>query len=355
MRRSVVPSPKVISLFVLLGLAFCPRVSAQFNPIQAAKDAYNKAKQQQQQGQQQGQQQSQPQTSSQPANSSGQPASAAGQPGSAPAQPAATPAASPAASAPWTPPSDTPSAATVPAGPLDPSKLPDISGLHLGMSLAEATAQMKKWYPKGVGVMNGGPYGPQHQTAVGVLRATGDFRDAAAVDLTGPPNQQVVWNLSRDLLQPKVAHNVVVAALRQKYGKETFAAGPGGTPVTDDTQIQHMWWVFDEQGHLAPQAKIIGGSPFGCGSFYSTDGSWHTYQKIMLGQDTGLPTYCLSSYVGVEVVIAPLAILEDINVNVVDLTLMVRSAKASATWVKGQDDKARQEDLQRSQQLKPQL
>ena len=241
------------------------------------------------------------------------------------------------------------------SGGLDSSKLADISGLHLGASLAEAAALMKKWYPKGVGVMNGGPYGPQHQTAVGVLRGTGDFRDAAAVDLTGPPNRQVVWNLSRDLLQPKVAHNVVIAALRQKYGKETYAAGPGGTPATNDTQIQHMWWVFDEHGHLAPQAKIISGSPFRCGSFYSTDGSWHTYQQIMLGQDTGLPTYCLSSYVGVEALIAPLPILEDINVNVVDLPLMVRSAKATAAWVNGMDDKARQEQQQRANQAKPTL
>jgi len=241
------------------------------------------------------------------------------------------------------------------SGGLDSSKLPDISGLHLGASLAEATALMKKWYPKGVGVMNGGPYGPQHQTAVGDLRGTGDFRDAAAVDLTGPPNQQVVWNLSRDLNQPKVAHNVVVAALRQKYGKETYAGGPGGTPVTDDSQILHMWWVFDEQGHLAPQAKIISGSPFGCGSFYSTDGSWHTYQKVMLGQDTGLPTYCTSSYVGVEALLSNQPILEDINLNIVDLPLMVRSAKATAAWANGMDDKARQEELQREKQMKPQL
>ena len=41
MRRSLVPSERLISLFVLLGLALCPSVSAQFNPVQAAKDAYN--------------------------------------------------------------------------------------------------------------------------------------------------------------------------------------------------------------------------------------------------------------------------------------------------------------------------
>jgi hypothetical protein len=251
-----------------------------------------------------------------------------------------------------------PAAAQNQGGTLDPSKLPDIGGLHLGVSLADATAQMKKWYPKGVGVMNGGPYGPQHQTAVGVLRATGDFRDATGVDLTGPPNAQVVWNLSRDLLQPKVAHDVVVAALRQKYGKETYARyanGPSGQPIKDDSHIDTMWWVFDEQGHLMPQAQIINNSPFGCGSFYSTDGSWHTYQAIMLGQDTGLPGFCTSSYVGVQAVLTTQPILEDIMVNIVDLPLMVRSANATAAWVKAQDDKARQEDLQRSQQLKPTL
>ena len=65
---------------------------------------------------------------------------------------------------------------------LNPSKLPDISGLHLGIPLADATALMKKMYPRGVGVMNGGPLGPQNQTAVDVLRAQGDGRDIAGVD-----------------------------------------------------------------------------------------------------------------------------------------------------------------------------
>src|SRR5579862_336119 len=40
------------------------------------------------------------------------------------------------------------SAAPVSAGVLDASKLPDISGLHLGIPLAESTALMKKMYPR---------------------------------------------------------------------------------------------------------------------------------------------------------------------------------------------------------------
>jgi hypothetical protein len=224
------------------------------------------------------------------------------------------------------------------------------------MSLAEAKAAMQKWYPRGFSPLPAGPFGPQHLTTPGGFRGTGDFRDATAVDVTGPPYPPVVWNLSRDINQPKVAHSIVVNALREKYGKETYAAGPGGTPVTDDSQIQRMWWVFDEQGHLAPQAQMIRQSPFGCGSFYSTDGSWHTYQGIMLGRnDNSLPTYCTSSYVGVEAVISNQPILEDITVNIVDLALMVRSATATGAWVRGEDDKAQQQELQRENQTKPQF
>lgn len=241
-----------------------------------------------------------------------------------------------------------------PLGRLDPSKLPDISGLHLGVSLAEAKVAMQKWYPRGVAVTNGGPFGPQHQTFVGVFRATGDGGDAAGVDLTMPPNAQVVWHFSRNLVQPKVAHNVLVAGLRQKYGKETYAAGPGG-PITDDSQIEQMWWVFDEQGHLLSQAKIISGSPFGCGSFYNTDGSFNSYRKVALGQDDGLSTYCHSSYVGVQATMSNDPILNYIFLDVVDLPLMVRSATATGAWAKGQDDKARQQELEREKQVKPQL
>ena len=279
-----------------------------------------------------------------------QPATASG---SADAQPSAAPNAGSGQA--WSPPSGDATATAAPAGPADLSKFPDISGLRLGMSLTDATTVMKKLYPRGVGQMNVGPFGPQHVSRVGVLRAQGDGRDAAAVDLTGPPNAAIAWQISRNLTQPKVAHNVIVDSLRKKFGKETYATGPAQRPITDDSQIQQMWWVFDEQGHLMPQARMINGTPFGCGTYYNTDGSEHVYLDFARGNAEGLPTYCTSSYVGVQATMSTDPILTDLYISIVDLPLMVRYAKASGAWAKTMDDKARQQDEQRANQLKPEL
>jgi hypothetical protein len=249
------------------------------------------------------------------------------------------------------------SAAPASAGVLDPSKLPDISGLHLGTSLAEATALMKKMYPRGVGVMNGGPLGPQNQGAVAVLRAQGDGSDATGVDLTMPPSPQAVWHMARDLVQANVAHNTLVAGLRQKYGKETYAAGPGDrpAPVTDDSQIQQMWWVFDEHGHLMPQAQLVNGVPFGCHGGYlnMNTGVPFTYYRAMMSGNS--PDSCPASYVFVVATMSNQPILTEVNVDIADLALLKRSATATAAWVSGQDDKARQEQQQRANQAKPTL
>jgi hypothetical protein len=46
-------------------------------------------------------------------------------------------------SAPWTPPSNAPS---VSSGSIDPAKLPDIGGIHLGMPIEQAKAALQKLF-----------------------------------------------------------------------------------------------------------------------------------------------------------------------------------------------------------------
>ena len=60
------------------------------------------------------------------------------------------------AAAPWAPPSNTPSATLAPAAPLDPAKLPDVLGIHLGMPRADASAALLKLYP-GIRFVRRGP------------------------------------------------------------------------------------------------------------------------------------------------------------------------------------------------------
>lgn len=161
---------------------------------------------------------------------------------SAAAQPTSAPAArqTQGAAAPYVPPSGAPAAFT---GPLDSSKLPDISGVHLGMTLAEAKTALQKLYPgTTIVASNGMGLGPHNLSAVGRYRGAGDSTggNEAGVDFTLPPNPQLVWHMARNTPQSHVAHNVLVAALRQKYGKEAYATGPAQAGTLNDSAIQQM-------------------------------------------------------------------------------------------------------------------
>jgi len=280
-------------------------------------------------------------------------ASASATPSSSGAQPASVPAATQpqGSAAPYVPPSGAPTAFT---GPLDPSKLPDISGIHVGMNLEDSKAALQKLYPNAhIDVLNGVVLGPQHTSSVGLYRVQRDSTglDQAQLDFTAQPNQQVVWHLTRIAPQPHVAHNVLVEALRQKYGKETYATGPAQAPATNDSQIMQMWWMFDEGGKLSPSATIIDRTPFGCGN----KGSGGGYYESVMRDSAGLSTFCASSYVGVSVTMPNTEIVNSLVLDIVDLPLVVRSAKASDAWQKAEFNKARQQEIQRSNQVKPQI
>jgi hypothetical protein len=246
-------------------------------------------------------------------------------------------------------------------GPLDPVKLPDISGIHLGMKMPEAKAALQKVYPSArIEAMNGGGLGPHNQLAVASFRVQGNNtgHDQAGVDLTMPPNEQLVWHVSRVTPQLHVAHAVLVAGLRQKYGKETFAIANSEKPPANDNEVIQMWWVFNERGQPVTGASLQNGSPFGCNGPYrnTTTGTPYDFYRGLMSKDTaGLSTYCASSYVGVLASIGGLDILDNITLDIVDLAIAVRSAKATDAWSKAEFDKAHQQDAQKSNQVKPSL
>lgn len=226
------------------------------------------------------------------------------------------------------------------------------------MTLADAKVALQKVYPSSsIAAMGGTPIGPKPQVFTGLLHVAGDNVGEAGVDLTLPPDPQLVWHMARNTPQPHVAHNVLVAALRQKYGKESYATGPAQAATTNDSAIQQMWWVFDEQGQPVSKVQIISSSPYGCGNAGSTNSTALSggYYSSLMRDTSSLSTYCASSYVGVLATMTNQPIVDNLVLDIVDLALVVRSAKATDAWSKAEFDKARQQDIQKSNQVKPAL
>ena len=257
---------------------------------------------------------------------------------------------------PWTPPADAPAAPAAFAGPLDPAKLPEIGGIHLGMSLAEARAPLQKLYPT-QRIAQQPDSGPDAaHLSVGTLRI-GDQASGIGgvdVDLTLPPSAQAVYHVTRMAPQPHVARAVLLAALRQKYGKEAFATGPAGVLTSDDTRVYQLWWVYDERGNPVSGTQLQNGSPFGCANYIGS-GSNGYYMTVVRGTSSPIPSWCAASFVGVRAQLGPDQIFDRFQIEMVDMPLLVRAARATAASMNRQAEQARQQNLERAQEVKPQL
>ena len=224
------------------------------NPLQAFKDAFKKT-------QQEAQQARQPEAQKSPPPS--QPGSQAG--------PASQRSSQVAASAPLTA-DDLNSAAPSANVVLDPKVLPDLIGVHLGMPLRTAAAALQAAYPN----VKVAPLAmqmptidkPVVQSLTADNKGEGSY-DTVVVGVLLPPNQQIVWDVTRTVhvAQP-MNRGTLLASLRQKYGKETYATGLSGPVVTRDADIYNIYWMYDEHGSRVPlpnpsfpQPGCYGGNP----------------------------------------------------------------------------------------------
>ncbi|MGO9642619.1 MAG: hypothetical protein ACLP1Y_15100 [Candidatus Acidiferrales bacterium] len=138
-----------------------------------------------------------------------------------------------------------------PVGGIDPSKLPDIEGIHLGMSFEDAYAKIKALFPPGphtqVTVYYAkflhAPDKPWAGTITASYTPCGNnaCNDELTVRFNAPPNKQVVVMVERFIgfeqgKQP--AADSMKATLRQDYGAE----------LPENLVPSEMGWVFDEEG-----------------------------------------------------------------------------------------------------------
>jgi hypothetical protein len=380
-------------LFAVIFIGGSSLLNAQIqNPIKAARDAYNKAKEQaQQQGQQQkqqpqqqgqqGQQQSAPQTGSQPINAPSQPSSA-GQP--APA------AAGGGDAVPFSPDSGATTGAAATAGsaaafasnaPPDFAKLPDIGGaLRVGLTNEEAEAAMLKMHPgfKVVPLpdaratfrpLSRDAINPPFQALQGYFGIDSTLVDLSYAYYTMPPTKQQAFAVTRSYPYPAPGIDRVklVAALRQKYGPETKAIHAfAGTPQgVGDGLIQQMYWVYDEQGHVISSNKDTSApydAPFGCLPMAELQGLSGNIWINMANQyrlNTLPPANFCDTVVVLKVSLGgPTQLSPNVITTITEIddhALLRRDVQIAGDAAKAESQKQQQQQLDQSKQAKPSL
>ena len=145
---------------------------------------------------------------------------------------------------------------SAPAGGVDPSKLPEIEGIHLGMPAQDALAKIKLMFPPNQLDMRyvkfqNAPDAMWVSQAISGGNGTGcksPCSDQLTVWFSTPPNKQVVIAIGRQVVyeigkQPAMAG--MMDSLRKQYGQEL---PKGAIP----NAVSGMSWVYDESGKLLP-------------------------------------------------------------------------------------------------------
>src|SRR5215469_3179686 len=113
--------------------------------------------------------------------------------------------------------------------PSTPGGLPDVIGIHLRMPLREAFTILQTAHPKEKletdAIKIPGIDKPvlaefRYDNYYTAYKGPGSQIEKVAVDVTPPPNQQVVWKVRRDLSGQKIYRANLLSSLREKYGKE---------------------------------------------------------------------------------------------------------------------------------------
>lgn len=256
----------------------------------------------------------------------------------------------------WTPPEDH---GNQPAGdPLklpEVAKMPDVLGVRPGMSPQEALQILHQQYPKDLYQEMKVTWWPSVQKpyyGFNILNPVGGQPDVY-LSFTAPPSRQVVWRIVRYMNRVNVNHGTLLAALRQKYGKESYAGAENGSPVNDDRTIGQLVWIFDEHGARAPLPALPNGETiFACASINGSP------QPIMPRSDdeahSQFRTEC-APYVVLHVAFTPTEIVANTVTELFDGPLALRTAHAADVWQRNGAERARQEAVEKSKQNKPAL
>ena len=255
--------------------------------------------------------------------------------------------------------------------------LPDILGIQLGMPAREAHAKLQAQLPKNeIQVISTNlptidkPVIASFKSATRQNVFPGMEADSVTVDVTLPPNKQVVWRVSRTHSFPDkgIPRDTLLAQLREKYGKETRAFGEGGHPPADNRQVRRLFWFLDEQGHPVKPSPTPCGADASQACEGSTGGPWSGIVESPGWGGVGSPQYqflskeyvwslsnCTTVYVDFSVG-AMQELYESMAVYIVSLPMGARAGEATLKWKQDIAEGKHKQDLEKAkQQEKPKL
>jgi hypothetical protein len=213
---------------------------------------------------------------------------------------------------------------------------PDLLGLYPGMPNFAARAQLQK-HSSDVYVQD------ILGTGFGMMIPDPKNRDQTSVFLTQPPNEPTVWMIQRaQTFDPGVSMSKenLLAALRQKYGKENLSSDHGGGGL-------YFYWVFDHNGKLLATAdpRFMGCS----GSSFITNmtrGPDRTNDVLAL---------CYGSFLGVTLYVnmQDALLVRAYSVELVNMPYAVAAATITMNANRAAGEKARQDELNKANRNKP--
>jgi hypothetical protein len=252
----------------------------------------------------------------------------------------------------------------------DYKNMPSIVGVHLTMPLQEALGALRAEYKGAVQLSVPQSYDGYDQRTLlefGVgINVLGSPPETIYVEATSPPQEQRIWRVNRragDYNHPTL-HGPLVASLRQKYGKETvaFSGLESARSVIDghsEAQIRVLWWLFDEQGRPArlPPGGVDEINANTClGQFAGIERSQSIFPHNLNDPDAiTKQTYCNTSLVMVRADIGDNERVGAFYVDMVDVPIVSRAARATFAMLREAAIKHRQAELKKAEQNKPAL
>ena len=256
--------------------------------------------------------------------------------------------------------------------------MPDILGIPLGMPAREAHAKLQAELPKNrMQIMSDNmptidkPVIKSFSSTPAQQIMMGMEGDEVKVDVTLPPNKQTVWRVVRQHYFPNkgIPKTTLLASLREKYGKETLSNLAQGKPAADDSKIESLLWLFDEEGRHVSLASATGGK----GLDYQTslilpgcaNGTWdihlgliEVYADLYKGNNPQ-NDWCYAHYTAVFALLSqsdPPELYGQMRMSVMGYPLALRASEATSKWKKDIAAGKHQQDLDKAkQQEKPKL